>query len=213
MAPTTGFSWVDYILLAVFFISVLSGLMRGGVKEVVSLLSWIAAFIIAGLFSKPLAAYFSSSSSVQSAISSASSTSTFGISTANQVSIFAISASFSALFIGTIIIGSLIGYFINQAVEGGGISIGNRLLGAIFGLVRGYLIALVLIFIGQFTPIAQQTAWTQSSLVTSFQPAVQWFGNIVQPGLDSLKSSVGQTIQNMTNGSQNSVMGVYQGSQ
>ncbi len=205
----SALNWIDYSLLAVFFISVLGGLMRGGVREIISVVTWIAAFIIAGLFSHSLAAYFSSSPEVKSALSSAS-TSTFGVSAASQVSMLALGLSFSILFFATIIIGSLFGYFANRAVEGGGVSIGNRFIGGIFGLGRGYLIVLLIIFLAQLTPFSQQTVWSESSLVKGFQPMVQWLENIVQPGFESLKSQMGQKLEDMTSGVQNSVMGAYQ---
>lgn len=200
-----AFNWIDYVLLAVFLISVLGGLVRGGVREVVSLITWIAAFIIAGLFAKPLATAFSSSDSAQSAISSASTNALNTLSTSGHVSLFALGASFLALFLGTIIVGSLIGYFANRVVEGAGISFFNRLLGAVFGLARGFLVNLLIVFIVQLSPIAQQTYWTQSSLVPSFQPMVEWLGNRVQPGLESLKSRVGQTLENITTGAEDSL--------
>ncbi|EKD72629.1 MAG: CvpA family protein [uncultured bacterium] len=201
---TAGFNWVDYIILGIFLISILGGFFRGGVKEIISFLSWIAAFIIASLFSKPLAAHFSSSAPVQSVISSASNT--FGVGTSAQVSMFAIGLSFVVLFFGTVLIGSLVGYFINRVVESGGMSIVNRFLGGIIGLGRGYLINLVMIFIVQLSPIAQQPFWAQSSMVNSFQPAVQWLGNLVEPGLQSLKSSVGETLQNLDSTIRGSVL-------
>lgn len=195
-------NWVDYALLAVFFISILGGLVRGGVREIISLCTWIAAFIIAGLFAKPLALAFSSSESVQATISSAA-TSPIAETTANQVSMFALGISFLVLFLVTILVGSLIGYFANRIVEGAGISFFNRFLGAIFGFVRGYLFVLLIVFIVQLSPISQQTYWTNSSLVKSFQPAAEWLGNKVQPGIESLKSRVGQTLENITSGAQN----------
>ena len=203
------FNWVDYLLLAVFFISVVGGLMRGGVREVMSLLTWIAAFIVASLFAKPVASYFAGSQSAQSLISSAS-TGSFGMSAGSQVSLFALGVSFTVLFFATIIAGSLLGYFANRIVEGGGISIVNRVLGGTFGFVRGYLIDLLIIFIVQLTPFSQENYWIQSSIVAGFQPTVQWLGNKVQPGFESLKSRMGQTLEDMTSGAEGSIMGVYQ---
>lgn len=203
----SGLNWVDYSLLGIFFLSILFGLLRGGVREIISLLAWIAAFIIAGLFATPVAAHFTSSEQVQSTLSSAS-TSALGATAANQVPLLAIGISFCVLFFSIIILGSLFGYFANRAVEGGGISIGNRLVGGLFGLARGYLIDLLIIFVVQLTPFSQESYWGNSSLVNGFQPMVQWLGNIVQPGFESLKNQMGQSLENMT--TQNSIMGVYQ---
>ncbi len=189
-----AFNWVDYILLGIFFISILGGLMRGGVREVMSLITWIAAFIIAGKFTKPLASAFAGSEA----------------SVNGDVSVFALGISFCALFFGTIIVGSLIGYFANRVVEGAGVSIFNRFLGGIFGFARGYLVNLLVVFIVQLTPTAQSKNWTDSVLANKFQPTAQWLGEKVQPGFESLKSKMGQTLEDITSGAQNSIMGVYQ---
>jgi membrane protein required for colicin V production len=204
----TNFNWIDYIILGIFLFTALSGMTRGGVREIISLLTWIAAFIIAGLFASPLASYFSSSSSVQSIVSSASTN--LGVSASSQVSMFALGVSFVLLFFGTVIVGSVIGYVANSAVESAGVSIINRLLGAICGLGRGFLVNLVIIFVVQLTPVAQQSFWTQSALVADYQPYVTWFGNFVQPGLEAMKSKVGQTLQNFGTGVQNAAAGVFQ---
>ena len=204
-----AFNWVDYVFLAIFFISILGGLLRGGVREVISLLTWIAAFIVAGFFAKPLAKVFTNSEGTQHVMSSASS-GVFGGSAASQVTLFSLGASFVLLFIVTIIVGSLFGYFANRVVEGGGISFFNRLLGGIFGLGRGYLVNLFIIFMVQLSPLAEQNYWHESFFVQKFQPTVQWLGDKIQPGLESLKSRVGKTLEDMSSGTENAVMGVYQ---
>ncbi|MEO8400248.1 MAG: CvpA family protein [Gammaproteobacteria bacterium] len=203
----TEFNWVDYTILAIFIFSILGGFIRGGIKEIISLLTWFAAFIIAGLFANPLASYFSNSQAVQSAVSSASGA--LGATAANQVSLFSLGISFAVIFFAVILIGTMLGFLLNQAVVGSGVGIGNRLLGGIFGLGRGYLIVLVLIFLVQLSPLSKEQFWSQSSLVMSFQPAVEWFSNFVQPGIASLKSSMGQTMENLDSGAQNA-MGVFQ---
>jgi membrane protein required for colicin V production len=190
----SSLNWVDNVILFVFFMSVVAGLMRGLVKEVISLLTWLAAFVVAVLFSSKLAGIFTSSHQVQSMISGA--TSSIGINTAQPVSVLSLGLSFVLLFVGTLIVGSIINSMTSKAVERTGISFSNRLLGSVFGLGRGFLIALVGIFVVQLSPIQQESYWSQSQFVTAFQPAVQWLGGIVQPGFDSLKSKVSDTLQN-----------------
>src|ERR1041385_2992010 len=67
----SNLNWVDIVILVIFFASVLAGLIRGFVKEIISLVTWIAAFFIATMFASKLAAWFTSFPSVQSMISSA----------------------------------------------------------------------------------------------------------------------------------------------
>ncbi len=54
------FNGIDYLVLGIFFFSVFAGFMRGLLKEVISLITWAAACIVATMFSGELAAYISS---------------------------------------------------------------------------------------------------------------------------------------------------------
>ena len=191
----SNFNWVDYTILAIYLISILAGLGRGFIKEVVSLITWIAAFIIATMFSNALATWFTSTESVQNAVTQASNS--MGVNAAQPVSYAAIGVSFALLFLGTLIIGAIIGFFLNLAVQVGVLGLGNRLLGGVFGLLRGFIITLVLIFLVQLTPATSQSWWQQSQLVAVYQPAVVWLGNFVSPSLANLKAKFGETIQNV----------------
>lgn len=190
----SSLNWVDFIILAIFFFSMVAGFGRGFVKEMVSLATLIVAFIVAATFTSPLAHFFTSSAPIQSAVTHASNA--IGADTAQPVSYAALGISFALLFAGTVVVGSLISYLLNVAFQTGILGLGNRLLGGIFGLCRGFIINLVLIFLLQLTPMATHAAWQQSQFVSSFQPAVQWLGNFVAPGVANLKARFGSTLQN-----------------
>lgn len=191
-----SFNWVDYIILAIFLLSVLAGFGRGFVREMISLLTWVVAIIVAMLFASPLANVFTGTQTVQNLVTSASTS--IGMNATESVSYFALGISFLILFVGVIIAGAIIGYIVNTATQTGGVGIVNRLLGGLFGLGRGFIIVLVTIFLLQLTPVGQQSFWQQSQFVISYQPAVIWLANIVNPALASLQSQFGQTIQNIT---------------
>ena len=152
-------NWVDYVIFGIFFFSILAGLSRGLVKEVISLLTLIAAFIIAIMFSNTLAMKFTSSESVQQVTNQAATT--MGGDATQMASYAALGISFTVLFVGTIIVGWLFGFFVNLAFKTGVLGIGNRFFGGIFGLGRGFLINLVLIFLVQLTPFSSQPFWQE----------------------------------------------------
>lgn len=199
----SNLTWVDYVILAIFFFFALMGFWRGFVREIVSLITLIAAFVIAIMFSNALAAFFTSSASVQGAVTQASGT--MGMSAEQSVSYLAIGISFAVLFVGTVIIGSIIGFFLNMVFQAGILGVGNRLLGGIFGLGKGFIINVVLIFVIQLTPYSTQPAWAQSRLVQGFQPAIVWLGDIVSPALSDLKEKFDQTFQKVGSSIQESV--------
>lgn len=189
------FNFVDYIILAVFFFSVLAGFGRGFVREIISLVTLFAAVVVAVMFSNTLAMNFTNSPEVQNTVNQASSA--IGASVSQPVSYIAIAICFALLFAGTMLFGSLVGYFINMAFQFGILGLGNRLFGAVFGAARGFVFNAILIFLVQLTPFSNQALWQQSKLVASFQPGVVWLGSIVSPSLAGLKDRFGQTLQNV----------------
>lgn len=184
----TNLNWVDLSVLAIFLLSMLAGLMRGFVKEIIGLIAWVAAFIIACLFASRLASAFTSSNTVQSAMTNSS------MNLAEPVSLVSLGISFVCIFVVVLIIGKVISFIISGAVEGTGVSFINRFLGAVFGLARGFLLVIVTMFLVGLSPMAGEYWWTESQFVNYFQPIVKMVGEKVQPGLEDLKSKVGQTI-------------------
>ena len=187
-------NWVDNTILVIFLISILAGLMRGLVREMIALLTWAAAFIVSILFSSKVAAAFSGNAGVQGMVNQAAGS--MGVDAAKPLSMLSIGASFVGLFVATLIVGSVINYFVSSAVEGRGISFSNRLLGGVFGLARGFLLVLFAVFLIQLTPLSDQPYWTGSQFVKSFQPMVKWLSDLVAPGLESLKHKVSDTLKN-----------------
>lgn len=193
-------NWIDYIILGILFFSMVIGFARGLVKEIISLVTLIAAFVVAILFASPLASAFTDSASVQNAVNQASNT--IGANTAQPVSYAAIGLSFAVLFAGTIIIGWIIGLLVNLAFKTGILGFGNRIFGAVFGFCRGVLFNIVLIFLVQLTFFASDAAWQKSQLINLFQPGVKWLGELVSPTLDNLKAKVNSTLDSVNSSMQ-----------
>lgn len=195
MTTATTFNMIDYIFLFIFFASIVAGLVRGVIKEVVSLASWIAAFFVASMLSSSLAATMMNSSVMQSI--SANLSGSIGTSASQPISLLSIGISFILLFVLTLIVGAITGYIITRAVESTGLGFVNRLLGAGFGFIRGYIISIVIMFLVGLTSFATTDLWTQSYFVNAFQPSVLWLGNFIQPGLNNLKAGVGNQLQDI----------------
>jgi membrane protein required for colicin V production len=186
---------IDYLLIAVLVFSMIRGLSRGLIKEVIGLLTFIAAFIIAIVFSTRLAGTFTNTAGVQGVLSQASSA--IGVNTAQPVSYVAIGISFALLFGATVIIGSILGLILNVFFQYGVLGLGNRLLGSVFGFCKGFILCAVIAFVVQLTPFVTSPLWQHSQIVASLQTTVEWIGGVVSPSLVNLKSRFGQTIQNV----------------
>ncbi len=149
-----GFNGADWAIATVVLLSVLISLVRGFVKEALSLLVWVAAFVVAFFFSERLAPLLG-----------------------NLVELPSLRylAAFAILFICTLIVGSVVNYLISQLIKMTGLSAIDRLLGIMFGFCRGILIALlILIFLPKMIPVDQDPWWKQSRLIPRVLVLENW---------------------------------------
>ncbi len=132
---------LDWILLAIVVASLLIGAWRGLVFEVLSLLAWIAAFVVAQWFAGAAAAWLpmgNASESVRYA------------------------AGFVIVFLVTIFACHLIAALVKKLVEAVGLRPVDRVLGAVFGVMRAFVLVLVLGVVAQLTPLGAADWWIQS---------------------------------------------------
>lgn len=193
MADMSQMNFVDIFILVVFFMSMVAGFVRGLVSEVISLATLIAAFVIAIMFSESLATYFTSTQSVQNVVTQTSGA--IGVNTAQPVGYVALGVSFGILFGLTVFVGAIVKYIINIPFQFGILGLGNRVFGGFFGLARGFIINLVIIFLVQLSPLGTQPWWGSSQFVRAYQPAVGWLGNAISPALSGLRAKFDSTLQ------------------
>ena len=144
---------VDYFIIGILVISTLISLVRGFVKEVISLITWVMAFVIAMAFS-PMAAQW--------------------LPEVIDIPSMRVAAAFLALFIVVLLIGGIINWAISKAVEKTGLSGTDRSIGLIFGLARGVFIVAVLILLAGLTTMPQEPWWQKSLLVPHFTVVTLW---------------------------------------
>lgn len=150
----TGFNAADWIIVAVVVVSALMSLARGFVREALSLLVWFVAFVVAFFFSERLAPLLVELIELPS---------------------LRYLAAFAILFVATLIVGSVVNFLVVQLVRMTGLSAVDRLLGVMFGLCRGVLIALlILMFLPKMIPVQQDPWWQQSRLIPRVLVLENW---------------------------------------
>lgn len=142
----------DYLVLLVLTCSVIISVLRGLVKEVLSLAGWVIAFVVANAYGEALA------SMLPDAIP--------GDSTRLIV-------GFIALFIGTRLLVALVGKAVEELVKASGLSLIDRTLGAIFGIARGAVIVLAVVLLCGTTSIPEQPFWKEARLSPLAEHAAQ----------------------------------------
>jgi membrane protein required for colicin V production len=136
-----GLGWVDLALVGVLALSVVVGLVRGFVFEVLSVLGWVVAYFAAQWLSPQVAAFVP--------IGTAG-------SALNQ------GAAFALTFIAALILWGLAARLVRLLISATPLSMPDRVLGAGFGALRGVIVLLALATVVALTPAVRAPAWRAS---------------------------------------------------
>lgn len=143
---------VDWILLAVLGVSVLLGIWRGLVREVLSLAGWAAGFWIAQAWAPEAAAWLP-------------------LQGASEMLRYL--AGFISVFLVVLIASVLLGWVISKLVSAVGLGVVDRLLGGVFGGLRGVVLLLTLTVVVSLTPMQSAPWWTDSPVAQSLVHGLQ----------------------------------------
>jgi membrane protein required for colicin V production len=151
-------SWVDLIIIVIIIISALISLVRGFVKESLSLASWILAGFIALRYFTPLADLlepYIESPTIRTG------------------------TGFAILFVSSLIVGAIINYMASQAVTKTGLTGTDKSLGVVFGVARGLLIVTLLVLLAGLTPMPSEPWWNDSTMIEFFSDMANWIKDIL----------------------------------
>jgi len=148
----------DYLVLFVLVCSVVISTLRGLVKEILSLLSWVVSFVVANAYGEALAKLLPDMMP--------------GKATRLIV-------AFIALFIGARLLMLLLSMAVDALVKASGLTLADRGLGGLFGLGRGLVIVLAVVLLCGMTAIPQQPFWREALL----SPLAETAARTVKPYL------------------------------
>ncbi len=152
-------SWVDLIIIAIIVISALISLVRGFVKESISLASWVIAGFIALRYFNALADLlepYIESPTIRSG------------------------TGFAILFVCSLIVGAIINFMVSQLVSKTGLSGTDKSLGVVFGAARGVMIViLIVMLLAGLTPMPSESWWKDSTMIEYFVSMAGWIKDLM----------------------------------
>lgn len=151
-------TWVDYAVAGVFVISALLGIWRGFTREILSLLTWVGAFIAAALWGGQGAAWFER----------------WIADTALREAAGTASVFFIALFVGAVL-----SHFVVVAVRDSRFSATDRTLGGGLGLIRAVLLVALFVLVAQRLELRQTPSMQASILLPRFAPLAQGLATVI----------------------------------
>ncbi len=141
----------DYVVIGIVAISVLLGLWRGVVSELIALVAWVTGVMAA----------LESGADVGNVVF-----------TGLTDPALRVLAGCVLVFVGVLVAMSLIRLAVRGMVKALGMTLSDRLLGMFFGLARGLLLVMLLVAAGGMTSAPQQPWWKEATLAPPLETAV-----------------------------------------
>ncbi len=145
----TGF---DYVVITIVLASVLLGVWRGVVGEIIALAAWVLAFFAAKWWGAEVAQLFFTGLIADPALR--------------------IVAAWVTVFVAVLILMALVRLAVRGLLKALGLSLSDRLLGIIFGLARGLIIVFVLVAVGGMTSVPKEKWWREAYFSAPLETAV-----------------------------------------
>ena len=151
LAQFNPFDWVVVVIVGV---SALISLWRGFIREAMSLAGWVVAFIVANVAAIYLAE-------------------ALGDLIANRTGRYIV--AWSVLFVVTLVSCSFVAKIVSKVIKASGLSLLDRILGSVFGILRGALIVMAFVFvIREVIPRSEQSLLDEAQLMPHIDVLLTW---------------------------------------
>ncbi|MGB7815496.1 MAG: CvpA family protein [Methylotenera sp.] len=142
----------DYTVLFIIGISIVVSMMRGAVREVLAIAGWLAAFYVAKTYAAQLIPLLPADIPTES---------------------LKVLAAFLILFLGVLLVTSLLLIALSGLIKKIGLNWFNRFLGALFGFARGLIIVCVLVLLAGLTSLPKDARWTNAMFSSPLEALVK----------------------------------------
>jgi membrane protein required for colicin V production len=146
-------TWIDYAVIAIVGISILLSIIHGLVREILSLASWVVAFVVAQMFAGDVAPL------LPAALTNSS---------------LRLLAGFLGVFLAVLIAMMLLAMALSGLIKTAGLGFADRALGAVFGLVRGLAIVMITVLLAGLTALPRQPAWRHAMFSEPLVTLANW---------------------------------------
>jgi membrane protein required for colicin V production len=140
--------WVDYAIIAILVVSAAISVLRGFLREALSLLGWVLAFWLALTFADDVSGLFTG----------------YGAQPSMRHAL-----AFVAILVATLVITAIVMYLVRLIVDKTEITGTDRALGIIFGIARGIVIVAILVLFAGLTALPKDPWWKESVFLPHFQ--------------------------------------------
>jgi membrane protein required for colicin V production len=143
---------IDIIVLAILGVSVAIGVWRGLVREVLALVAWVGAFLLANLLAPEVAKLLPKAMASEE---------------------IRLLVSFVIVFIVALVGLSVLAILASKIVKVVGLGPADRAVGGVFGLTRGVLVVMILVLLAGLTSVPRQSAWRDAALRGALEAAAE----------------------------------------
>ncbi|MDN5881867.1 MAG: CvpA family protein [Nitrosospira sp.] len=133
----------DYAVLAILVLSVMLSVVRGVVRELLSLAGWVVAFMVANSFAAGFAPILPSIIDGE---------------------LLRTMLAFAGLFLSALLAMGLITMLTSALVRSVGLGFADRFFGSLFGFVRGLMVVLLIVLAAGLTALPQEPFWRKAVL-------------------------------------------------
>ena len=142
---------LDWIVVAVIGASILLGLLRGFVRETISLAGWIAGIWLAFRFAVGISA---------------------SVPLAQDWPLARTGVVAVLIVVGCVFVAALVGWLVRELIKAAKLSAADRTLGGLFGLARGVLIIALAVFLVRDTALYREPLWRESLVLPQIEAAL-----------------------------------------
>lgn len=154
----------DYLVLAILAVSALLGLLRGLIKEVLSLIAYVLAFT-AAIWWGPVASGW--------------------LARWLENPLLRAGAAYALVFITVLLLVGLVNVTLAALIQRTGLTPADHGLGGLFGLLRGMVFVLVLVGLAGYTELPKESWWQEARLSGTAVRGIQHIKLLLPPSLAS----------------------------